>query len=257
MKIFISTLLPLLFIPALVSAQTFTPWYEYLNIPQEFTTFPNLLYFVFIPFLGTFTIIWGILTNLRIFSVNRVNILLSFIFAIALLYSTALTTLTFYLFQAGGVFGVIAFFILFFALTTLFTSRRLGVSYEDTRRAYKDIEVAAGHELRDSLKYTKDLRSLGNKIHYLDKLIIKTRGDLAKVKLEAERARSIEQTIMIMSEKQARQKYGRSKQNLIEHYKRLEITALRRKKLLVAQLMKYSLQRDKLKQLQLKINQKL
>jgi hypothetical protein len=257
MKKIVSALLPLLFIPALVSAQTFTPWYEYLNIPQEFTTFPNLLYFVFIPFLGTFTIIWGILTNLRIFSVNRVNILLSFIFAIALLYSTALTTLTFYLFQAGGVFGVIAFFILFFALTTLFTSRRLGVSYEDTRRAYKDIEVAAGRELKDSLKYTKDLRSLGNKIHYLDKLIIKTRGDLAKVILEAERARSIEQRIMTMGEKLARQKYGRSKQNLIEHYKRLELIALRHKKLLTSQLMKYSLQRDKLKQLQLKINQKL
>jgi hypothetical protein len=161
------------------------------------------------------------------------------------------------LFQAGGVFGVIAFFILFFALTTLFTSRRLGVSYEDTRKVYKDIEVAAGHELRDSLKYTKDLRSVGNKIHYLDKLIIKTRGDLAKVVLEAERARYIEQRIMTISEKQARQKHGRSKQNLIEHYKRLEITALRRKKLLTSQLMKYSLQRDKLKQLQLKINQKL
>jgi hypothetical protein len=122
---------------------------------------------------------------------------------------------------------------------------------------YKDIEVAAGHELKDSLKYTRDLKTVGNKIHYLDKLIIKTRGDLTKVILDVERAKSIEQRIMTMGEKQARQKYGRSKQNLIEHYKRLELIALRRKKLLTSQLIKYSLQRDKLKQLQLKINQKL
>jgi len=122
MKKIALTVLVILFVPTLVSAQSLlSNWYTYLNIPAEFATFPNVLYFVFIPFLGTFTIIWGILTNLNIFRLNKVNIILSFLFALALLYSTILTTITFYLFHIGGVFGVIAFFILFFVGTILYS----------------------------------------------------------------------------------------------------------------------------------------
>jgi hypothetical protein len=128
----------LLFFPSFVSAQgLFRDWYEYLGIPEEYSRFPELLYFVLIPFLGTFAIIWGILTKLKIFTLHKVNILLSFVFAFALLYSGVLLVITFYLFQVGGFFGIIAFFILFFGLTTLYTYRRTGAEYAKALEIYE------------------------------------------------------------------------------------------------------------------------
>jgi len=165
MKKIVLTVLIILFIPALVSAQSLLDnWYTYLNIPAEFATFPNVLYFVFIPFLGTFTIIWGILTNLRIFRLNKVNIILSFLFALALLYSTVLTTITFFLFNIGGVFGVIAFFILFFVGTILYSR---GMIY-GWRGFYGSFDRAISEQKKLKDVYRNRLNE--NRIQYYDAL---------------------------------------------------------------------------------------
>jgi hypothetical protein len=113
---------------------------KWLNIPEEWTRPPNLIYYVFIPFLGTFAIIWGILTatRARIFEKPKVNILLSFIFAIALFYSGILPSIVLYLFTFGGFFGVVAFFVLFFVLTSLFGTRKIGRSYKATQKVYEE-----------------------------------------------------------------------------------------------------------------------
>ena len=82
--------LTILLIFSPVSAQSLLEnWNEWLNIPADWTRPPNLIYYVLVPFFGTFTIIWGILTGTRarVFENKRVNILLSFIFAIAKLNS--------------------------------------------------------------------------------------------------------------------------------------------------------------------------
>jgi hypothetical protein len=163
MKRIVLTIFVVLFIPALVSAQNlFDNWYTYLNVPTEFATFPNVLYFVFIPFLGTFTIIWGILTNLNIFRLNKVNIILSFLFALALLYSTILTTITFYLFNIGGVFGVIAFFILFFVGTILYSR---GIIY-GWRGFYGSFDRAISEQKKLKDVYRGRLNE--NRIQYYD-----------------------------------------------------------------------------------------
>jgi len=137
---FILTLISLL--PTIVLAQGLMgSWYEWLNIPAEWTTPPNLIYFVFIPFLGTFAIIWGILTGTRarIFTNQRVNIVISFVFAISLFYFNILPPIVLYLFAFGGIFGVVAFFILFFVLTFLFGRRKISDEYFKTIKSYDKV----------------------------------------------------------------------------------------------------------------------
>jgi hypothetical protein len=212
-------LLPFLLMPTLVSAQSLFPtWYEMLNIPAQDAEFPRIIYFVFIPFLGTFTIIWGILTNLKIFQINRVNAILSFIFALALLYSTYLTALTFYLFQAGGVFGVIAFFVLFFGLTSLFSARRIGVSYAKTREVFKDIQKEEEKVINKKIKGSKNLTYITKKITELENLQKKVLAELTNVTKDAGNAEDILNSAVNANEETIRRKYRMGKNRYIEQW---------------------------------------
>jgi len=125
----------IIFLPTLVLAQNLE---QLLHIPSDYSTMPNLLYFVILPFLGTFAIIWGILTNINIFKNYRVNILLSLIFAFSLLYYGVLLAITHYLFAIGGIFGVVSFFVLFFGLSSLYAAKRIGEDYTKTKKIYDD-----------------------------------------------------------------------------------------------------------------------
>lgn len=152
MKKYLTFILFILLIPAVVNAQSLlTKW---LNIPEEWTRPPELVYFVFIPFLGTFAIIWGILTatRVRIFEKPKVNILLSFIFALALFYFNILPQVVFYLLAIGGFFGVIVFFILFFVLTILFGGRKIERSYLKTMEIHEKITKQG---IEDTIKTRK------------------------------------------------------------------------------------------------------
>ncbi len=142
----------ILFLPILVSAQNLE---QLLHIPSDYSTMPNLLYFVILPFLGTFAIIWGILTNLNVFKNYRVNILLSLIFAFSLLYYGVLLAITHYLFAFGGIFGVIAFFVLFFALSSLYTAKRIGEDYISTQKIFEDYKGLKKKEMNILKKQTK------------------------------------------------------------------------------------------------------
>lgn len=157
-----------------VSAQgLFQNWYEYINIPREYSTFPSLLYFVLIPFLGTFAIIWDILTNLGLFKLPRVNILLSFVFALALLYTGALLAFVGFLFQFGATFGVVAFFVVFIALIGLWGYRRTYAAYGETKKVYEKYE-----------KVGKERSKLVKRMAEIDDLIMKKQGE--KTSLERE-----------------------------------------------------------------------
>ena len=174
-KILLGMILFFTFLPNLVSAQSlFHAWYEYLNIPQEYSKFPNLLYFVLIPFLGTFSIIWGILTNLHIFHLRKVNILLSFVFAFALLYSGALLALVGVLFQIGAVFGVVAFFVLFIVLTGFWVGKRSYSEYETIKEIHKKYESA--EKRRKSID--KELKNIEKEIEKINKMIKRKRRDI-------------------------------------------------------------------------------
>jgi len=175
-----------------VSAQSLLRnWYEWINIPEDYSTFPNLLYFVIVPFLGVFAIIWGILTNLNIFKLHKVNILLSFIFAFALLYTGILLAVTFYLFQIGGLFGVLAFFVLFFALTAFYATKKTSVYYGEAKEAYekyieqkKEGEGEAKEVSKKRKKVTseieKRIRSSNRKRRQLDRELRDIQKDVDK-----------------------------------------------------------------------------
>jgi ABC-type multidrug transport system fused ATPase/permease subunit len=170
-----------------VSAQgLFKNWYEYLNIPEEYSKFPELLYFVFIPFLGTFAIIWGILAGVPIFKIHKVNVLLSFIFAFSLLYTGILLAAVGILFQAGGIFAIIAFFVLFFGLTSLFVYRKVGKEYLEARRVHEEITkeslektIKKTEERIKTLKQIeREKEKIKDKLVRINKAIIASRGHL-------------------------------------------------------------------------------
>jgi ABC-type multidrug transport system fused ATPase/permease subunit len=147
MKKYLPVILLLLLVPISVNAQSILT--EWFNIPPEWTKPPNLIYYVFIPFLGTFAIIWGILTATRtpIFRNQRVNIIISLVFTVALFYSSILPAIVLYLFSFGGLFGVLAFFVLFFVLTTMFGYRKVRTSYFKTLKSYKKAAESRREEI--------------------------------------------------------------------------------------------------------------
>jgi ABC-type multidrug transport system fused ATPase/permease subunit len=153
MKKYLLVFLFLSLVPVSANAQSILT--EWLNIPADWTRPPNIIYYVFIPFLGTFAIIWGILTATRapIFKNQRVNVIISLVFTIALFYSNILPAIILYLFTFGGFFGVVVFFFLFFVLTTLFATRKVGVSYIKTLKVYEK----AARTRREEIKKIKDI----------------------------------------------------------------------------------------------------
>ncbi|MCD6226354.1 MAG: hypothetical protein J7J93_00975 [Candidatus Aenigmarchaeota archaeon] len=170
------TLSFILLLPVLVSAQN---WNKLLHIPSDYSTMPNLLYFVILPFLGTFAIIWGILTNLNIFKNYRVNVLLSLIFAFSLMYYGVLLAITHYLFTIGGIVGVASFFILFVILTGGYTFRRTREEWGESKK----INEKYKHINKRKKEIYQDLQKLGAELAKKYKDL----ADIQKRKENAER----------------------------------------------------------------------
>ena len=169
----------LLILPNFVAAQTTlfdTKWYEYLNIPEEYTRPPNLLYFVILPFLGTFAIIFGILTGTRaaIFQQKRVNVILSLIFSLAIFYAFSLPVLVATLFQIGAGFAVVVFFILFMGLTGLWAYRRTYGAYKATEEIKKKYKSAR----KARISMTKDMKKIDERVKKIDKEIKELRDQI-------------------------------------------------------------------------------
>lgn len=173
----------ILFLPVLVLAQNLE---QLLHIPSDYSTMPNLLYFVILPFLGTFAIIWGILTNVNIFKNYKVNVLLSLIFAFSLLYYGILLAITHYLFAFGGIFGVIAFFVLFFALSSLYTAKKIGEDYGETRKILKKYEKERQEKVKkikeESKEKIKGKKKLAEELEETKNSLIKYQKEHEKVK---------------------------------------------------------------------------
>ncbi len=174
MKKYLLAVLFLLLIPISVNAQNLLT--RFLNIPENWTEPQNIIYFVFIPFFGTFTVIWGILTSTKakIFENKKVNVLLSLIFAVALFYSGIMPAIVLYLFAYGGVFAVIIFFILFFVLTSLFGAKKIGIAYKETEKVYREAK-----KIEDvKVVRAKDLDVLEKKLEEKQKKLDKAVTDI-------------------------------------------------------------------------------
>jgi len=167
-KVFVSIILILFFFHT-ASAQggfeLFENWYEYLNIPEEFSTFPNIIYLVFIPFLAVMAIVFGVLT--RIFATKtgsffdkRVRAVIAFTIAFSMLYLGPLIATVAVLLQVGSVFSVVAFFVMFFVLSIFFVFRRTTSSYAKAKDMYS--KVKSLDKSREDI--TNDIAKLGKEI---------------------------------------------------------------------------------------------
>ena len=169
----------IMFLPAVVSAQSlFDRWYEYLHIPREFSEMPELLYFVFLPFVSTFAVIFGLLGTLfkRTFP-RKVNVILAFVFAFSLLYLGPLMALVGILFQVGSIFAVIIFFVMFVVLILLLFYRRTGESFVEATKIYEQYKDVA----KQSKRLAKDLENIGKDLTDIQKKIDKKKNDLRGV----------------------------------------------------------------------------
>jgi len=182
MKKYLLAILLLLLVPVSVNAQSILT--EWFNIPAEWTRPPNLIYYVFIPFLGTFAIIWGVLTATRapIFRNQRVNIIISLVFTVALFSSSVLPAIVLYLFRLGGFFGVLAFFFLFFVLTFLFGRRKVRAGYIRGLKSYDKVAKERRKEIHKIIDTDKAMDKLIKEHAYLEGELDKADNNLRVVK---------------------------------------------------------------------------
>lgn len=142
----------------------FENWHEYLNIPEEFSTFPEIIYLVLIPFLAVMAIIFGVLTFIfkDLFD-KRVKLILALVFASSLLYLGPLIAVVSTLLQFTSVFSVVVFFVLVFFLMAVQIFRKTVGGYGETKKLYTQVKG-----------YQKSISNIDDDV----KGLIKNRDDL-------------------------------------------------------------------------------
>jgi len=85
------------------------------GIPADWLRVPQVLWYIIVPFITVFTVIYGMMRELRIFrhNTNKVYVVLSFCFAMLLLPSGILTSIVIYLYAFGAAFAAIVFGVVF------------------------------------------------------------------------------------------------------------------------------------------------
>lgn len=124
-------LVVIVLLPHLVLAQEwFSKWKNIFEsiankfrIPEDYMRFPKVIYFVFIPFVGTFTIIYALLTKIRIFEENKFNATIAFLFTFSLLYFGYLLALMEYIYSLSS-FTIVVLFSLLLIFAVLMWSLR-------------------------------------------------------------------------------------------------------------------------------------
>jgi len=107
-------------------------WYKWLRIPPNYAKAPDILYFLILPFLGIFIIVWGLLTRLEIFGrgSKNVNMLLAFIFAISSIYYGWAFKVVHFLFGMGSFFAFGAFATMFFVGVYMFSKKKIKIDFK-------------------------------------------------------------------------------------------------------------------------------
>jgi len=80
----------------------------------------NIFFYVFIPFIGSFAIFYGLLVRLKVFTLKKVNLLLAIMFSLSMLYYGGLTYIVSLFYSIGGFIIVTAFFVIFIVGVYLF-----------------------------------------------------------------------------------------------------------------------------------------
>jgi len=80
----------------------------------------NIFFYVFIPFIGSFAIFYGLLVRLKVFTLKKVNLLLAIMFSLSMLYYGGLTYIVSLFYSIGGFIIVTVFFVIFIVGVYLF-----------------------------------------------------------------------------------------------------------------------------------------
>jgi hypothetical protein len=93
------------------------PWVEFIvgrtDWPDEFMLWPNIVYYLILPFMAIVAVVYGIMTDLRIFTNQYVKIVLSVAMTGMTLPSGILITAVMTLYSIGASFAAIAFGVVF------------------------------------------------------------------------------------------------------------------------------------------------
>ena len=168
----------LLALPHLVFAQQFGDLQNYLgswfsvenlvkflfpNFPDEWLRIPQVILYVVVPFITAFTVLYGLLIELRIFrNQPKVNTVLAFAMAFLLMPSGILTWIV-TIFYAGGAFiGVMGFIVVFIIGVFIWgygTTWRFWGTYGSAKSMARDI-----HDLNNQILHVqnqiRDLQAL-------------------------------------------------------------------------------------------------
>lgn len=104
------------------------------NMPEEWLRLPNVIYYLFIPFICVTAVIYGLMMELNIFrrASRKVSLVIALCFAFSLLPSGVLVTVVSVLYSFGAFFGALAFFALFIVGSALWAyghGKRIYVEY--------------------------------------------------------------------------------------------------------------------------------
>jgi len=111
-KPFLAFLILIILLPALVSASLSDIWTKAMGSLGGYSL-KDMFYLYVIPFLGTCVIVFGLLSKFNIFDNKKVNIILSLLFAIALLYTGTMLEIARFMYSFGAFAGTMGFFIIF------------------------------------------------------------------------------------------------------------------------------------------------
>lgn len=111
------------------------------NVPSDWLQLPNFIYFIVFPFIAIVAIIYGILSEIRIFHSQNVRTILAIVMAAISLPSGALIAFVYYLFAFSAWVAVGTFGVLFIVGTLLWGWSR----GKHLKREFSDLE----HDLED------------------------------------------------------------------------------------------------------------
>jgi len=161
---------------------------------REWLRLPDVLYYVILPFIAAFTVVYGLLRELRIFrhAPNKINIVLAFCMAFLLLPSGILTLLVTFLYAGSALVGIVAFGIVFligillwaYGTTTRlwseYTPEALESALRDYNKRYADLQKELIRIDEDIARDPKNQRLIAKRLNIEGERdqILKRRADM-------------------------------------------------------------------------------
>jgi len=122
------------------------------NVPADWLVLPNIIYFIVFPFIAIVAVLYGILTEVRIFRGTNVKFILSFVMAGMALPSGILVSAVYWLYLIDTTLAIFAFAALFFVGTIFWA---LGRGSQLKTELY-DLQTELGRLKEESMKLDRE-----------------------------------------------------------------------------------------------------